>query len=124
MMASKARLFADNKALNDILTTEYPWLHKDIGRHIKGFIPEVWDECKFYIVIRGNTLKFSQNHELMGYLLSTGDALLVEASPKDAIWGIGLDAQTAASTPQSEWPGQNLLGKALMEVRECLRGWK
>ena len=72
---------------------------------------------KYDVVKNGNRAKFEQNPDLKKLLLATGNAILAEASPKDKIWGIGLDAQTAESTDMSEWPGQGLLGRALMELR-------
>lgn len=52
-------------------------------------------------------------------LLETGDRLLVEASPYDKIWGVGYSAANAAAN-EGNW-GENLLGKALMRVRDRLR---
>ena len=130
MMAEKARLFNDTESLEKILGARSPMIIKRLGRAVKNRNGErwtsddkkEWDGARFDVVVRGNFAKFSQNTELKEYLLSTGDALLVEASPKDRIWGIGLDAAMAARMPEKDWPGQNLLGKALMQVRERLRG--
>ena len=76
------------------------------------------------IVVEGNKAKFGQNPELKEYLLSTDDAILVEASPYDKIWGIGLDRDTAINGKVEDWKGENLLGCALMEVRDYLRNMK
>jgi ribA/ribD-fused uncharacterized protein len=78
------------------------------------------DSNREHIVYAGCRLKFSQNPELKEFLLSTSDMLLVEASPYDNIWGIGLNERDAFSIPPSQWPGQNLLGKCLMGVRGAL----
>jgi len=128
MMAEKARLFNDTKSLEKIMGEKSSMIIKRLGRAVKNRNGEKWtsidmkkwDDVRFDVVVRGNFAKFSQNDELKEYLLSTGDALLVEASPKDKIWGIGLDAAMAARMPEKDWPGQNLLGKALMRVRERL----
>ena len=81
----------------------------------------VRDARKYDIVVEGNKAKFSQNDDLKEYLLSTGDAILVEASPYDRIWGIGLYPGQAAKGSIDQWRGLNLLGAALMEVRDWLR---
>lgn len=83
---------------------------------------ETWNAVKYDVVKDGNRAKYEQNPDLKKLLLATGNAVLAEASPKDKIWGIGLDAQTAASTDMSEWPGQGLLGLALMELRKEFSG--
>ena len=122
MMASKALLFGDEETYREIMEAEGPDRYKKLGRKVRGFESAVWDDKKYGIVVEGNKAKFSQNPELKEFLLSTGDALLVEASPYDTIWGIGLDMKTAMSGSVDEWKGENLLGCALMEVRDWLRG--
>jgi hypothetical protein len=97
-----------------------PMIMKRVGRSVQGYDEDRWAAHRFNAVVRGNFAKFSQNDELKKYLLSTKDAVLVEASPKDRLWGIGIDVDTAMKTPQKDWPGQNLLGQALMRVREML----
>ena len=72
-------------------------------------------------MLRGNRLKFSQDPELHRALLATGDTLLVEAAPYDRIWGVGLTAGRASAVPEAQWPGTNLLGKALTQVRDELK---
>ena len=69
----------------------------------------------------GNIAKFGQNPALKEFLLSTGDALIAEASPYDTIWGIGLDRDTALKGTVDQWKGENLLGCVLMDVRDRLR---
>lgn len=76
---------------------------------------------KSQVVVNGNLHKFGQNPELRDFLLSTGDKVLVEASPYDKIWGIGLDANNPDACAPKLWKGENLLGFALMEVRGLLR---
>ena len=121
MMASKARLFGDDEILKQILACDNPKHIKDFGRKVRGFDEEVWNKFKYAIVLLGNWHKFSQNPALKAFLLSTGDKILVEASPYDNIWGIGLAESCTESQDPMLWRGQNLLGFALMEVRDELR---
>jgi len=121
MMAGKARLFNDNETLEEILTSENPKQAKNLGRKVKNFDAQLWEENKYGIVKNGNFLKFSQNEKLKDFLLSTHDEILVEASPYDRIWGIGMLETDPKSQNPSLWNGENLLGFALMEVRDELR---
>lgn len=118
MMAHKAMLFGDNYYLEKIMETGDPARIKKIGRKISNFDSAVWDEHKFNIVVQGSRLKFGQNPQLMKRLLETGNKVIAEASPYDKIWGIGLRPEHAAKVPEDKWPGINLLGKALMVVRD------
>lgn len=118
MMAQKALLFGDTFYFKKIMETINPATIKHYGRKISGFDPKIWDDNKFNIVVQGNRLKFGQNPELMKRLLETGIKTIVEASPYDKVWGIGLTAEQAAKLPENAWPGENLLGKALMVVRD------
>lgn len=122
MMASKAKLFGDNEVYNEIMTANNPYDYKKLGREVCNFESSLWDARKYEIVVEGNKAKFGQNSEIREFLLSTGDAILVEASPFDKIWGIGLDRDTAIKGTVEHWQGENLLGCALMEVRDDLRG--
>ena len=117
MMAQKAKLFHDSTRYTAILRASTPWECKDLGRQVTPFDKKAWDAVKYDVVLKGNRAKFEQNPDLKQMLLNTGNAILAEASPKDTVWGIGLDASQAATTDVSEWPGQGLLGKALMELR-------
>ncbi|MDO7847101.1 NADAR family protein [Hymenobacter sp. M29] len=121
MMAEKARLFENEATLARILAATSPAEAKKLGREIVGFVPEVWEAHKYEIVKTGNLHKFSQNRELLKFLLSTNDRVLVEASPVDTIWGIGLAADSPDAGNPARWQGPNLLGFALMEVRDQLR---
>ena len=121
MMASKAKLFGDNEVYNEIMTANNPYDYKKLGRKVRNFEPEPWDARKSEIVVEGNKSKFGQNPDIKEFLLSTGDAILVEASPFDKIWGIGIDRETAMKGTVEQWQGENLLGCALMEVRDYLR---
>lgn len=120
MMASKAQLFGDEETLCEIMKAYSPAEYKKLGRKVKGFDAAIWDERKLDIVVEGNRAKFGQNPDLKEFLLATGDAILVEASPYDKIWGIGMDRETALNGSIDDWKGENLLGCALMEVRDWL----
>jgi ribA/ribD-fused uncharacterized protein len=117
MMAEKARLFNDEDNRLKILQTSSPKTAKQIGRQVRGFNEHTWEQNRFRLVIEGNLAKFTQNPELGKFLLRTGDKVLVEASPRDKIWGIGLAADDERSQNPELWRGLNLLGFALMEVR-------
>lgn len=121
MMASKARLFKDDSALEKILAAATPEEAKKAGRLVRNFDPIVWDEQKLEIVINGNRHKFGQHLALKEFLLATGEQVLVEASPVDNIWGIGMSAENPAAQDPALWRGENLLGFALMEVRDKLK---
>lgn len=124
MMAEKARLFSDVNTLQRILDAAIPAEVKRLGREISGFNEEIWLEHRSEIVIAANLEKFSQNCELGEFLLKTGDQVIVEASPVDNIWGIGLAADDPRARNPKMWEGQNLLGFALMQVRDRLRTGK
>ncbi len=124
MMAEKARLFNDAETLEKIMKQEEPDKIKELGREIKGFDPEVWNEHKFNIVVKGNLAKFGQNPNLLRFLLSTGTAVLAEASPYDRIWGIGMKEGDKGIEDAEKWYGINLLGFALMVVRDQLQEMK
>ena len=124
MMAQKAKLFHDSERYTAILRSTQPWECKDLGKHVKPFDSNAWNAVKYDVVKTANRAKYEQNPDPKAKLMDTGDAILAEASPKDTIWGIGLDAVTAAETNPSEWPSQNLLGKNLMELRSEFAGKK
>lgn len=117
MMAEKARLFGDESTRQRILTAASPGEAKSLGRQVAGFDEARWAAERVALVVRGNRAKFGQNPALAAWLRSTAPRILVEASPQDRVWGIGL----AASHPDAEnprrWQGNNLLGFALMQVR-------
>jgi ribA/ribD-fused uncharacterized protein len=120
MMAEKARLFGDEAARERVLAAANPGAAKAIGREVLGFDNQRWLVHRWDIVVRANVAKFSQNAALRTFLLQTQDRLLVEASPVDAIWGIGLAADDPRAADPAAWEGLNLLGFALMEVRSRL----
>jgi ribA/ribD-fused uncharacterized protein len=121
MMAEKARLFGDEETRARILKAASPGEAKRFGRDVRGFKESVWERSRIEFVVRGNLAKFGQNPELSKFLLNTEDHVLVEASPVDRIWGIGLAADDGRVENPGQWQGLNLLGFALMEVRHLLR---
>lgn len=120
MMAQKAKLFGDEQKYAQILDAKHPGEAKKLGSEVLGFSSEIWDAKKFDIVVRGNQEKFGQNPELGAFLASTRNRVLVEASPRDVIWGIGLDDKNERAQNPLLWKGQNLLGFALMKARSQL----
>jgi len=120
MMAEKARLFGDAEAEAGILAARTPAEAKKLGRLVRGFDDAAWEAERFGIVLRASRGKFAQDPRLRRYLLDTGDRVLVEASPLDRIWGIGLAADDPRAVDPGRWEGLNLLGFALMETRESL----
>jgi ribA/ribD-fused uncharacterized protein len=121
MMSQKALLFNDIETNSKIMKENDPKQYKELGRQVKNFSPKIWDEKKFEIVVKGNLHKFSQNENLKQFLLSTKNKILAEASPYDKIWGIGMDANDKDILNQDKWKGENLLGKALMKVRDIIK---
>lgn len=118
MMAQKALLFNDEIIYNKIMHEYNPSEIKRLGRLIRNFDSIIWDTMKYEIVFRGNMLKFSQNKSLAKKLKDTGKNILVEASPYDYVWGIGISEFSDNINEPELWPGKNLLGFALMEVRD------
>jgi ribA/ribD-fused uncharacterized protein len=120
MMAEKARLFGDEKTAAAVIEASHPRRAKDLGRRVRDFDEQVWQDNRVAIVTRGNEAKFAQNEELRDYLLGTGGRILVEASPLDRVWGIGLAADAPDVEDATTWRGENLLGFALMTARDTL----
>lgn len=120
MMAEKARLFDDNETLQKIIHAPNPGAAKAFGREVRGFRQDIWDANRYNIVVKANLAKFSQNEALKQFLLATNERVLVEASPVDKIWGIGLAEDAENIENPLTWKGLNLLGFALMEVRAQL----
>jgi len=122
MMAAKARLFGDQQALAAILAANEPLACKKIGRTVRNYDDGQWSAARFELVVAGNIGKFGQNQPLRDHLLGSGDAILVEAAPRDRIWGIGFGRDNPAVNDPLRWRGRNLLGFALVKVRAVLRG--
>lgn len=121
MMAQKARLFNDAAMLEAVLGCEHPAEAKKFGRQVKSFEANTWNAHCFDYVVAGNVAKFGQNAALKAFLLNTKDRVLVEASPRDRIWGIGMGASNDNACNPAKWRGKNLLGFALMVAREQLQ---
>lgn len=121
MMAGKAKLFGDEEILQKIIDCRSPAEAKKLGRKVRNFDNAAWLENRYQIVLEGNLHKFSQNEAMKAFLLNTGNRILVEASPVDPIWGIGLAADFQGIENPENWKGLNLLGFVLMEVRDKLK---
>ncbi|WP_395077209.1 NADAR family protein [Flavobacterium sp.] len=121
MMAKKAELFNDKEIFEKIVNAKTPAEAKKLGREVKNYNDIIWLENRFEIVKTGNLHKFSQNNDLSQFLINTNKRVLVEASPVDPIWGIGMASDHKDINNPEKWKGLNLLGFVLMEVRDELR---
>ena len=119
-MWRKAMLFGDLDSAEEILQAPPPRQAKELGREVQGFDQRRWEECRYEIVLTGCRAKFDQHADLRRFLLSTGNRVLVEASPEDSVWGIGLAADDPRREDPQQWQGRNLLGFALTEARATL----
>lgn len=120
MMHQKALLFGDTETAEKIMATQSPKEQQDLGRVVKNYKQSVWDANKLRIVYKGNYEKFSQNPELKKVLFETGHSILVEASPIDTVWGIGMAEGDVGIDNPENWKGQNLLGWLVQLVRNQL----
>ncbi|AXE16790.1 DUF1768 domain-containing protein [Runella rosea] len=123
MMAQKALVFNDKNIFEKIIRSNNPAEAKELGRQVKGYNDQTWNEMKFEIVRLGNIHKFNQHPKFADYLLKTENRILVEASPIDTIWGIGLSQESKDIEYIYAWRGQNLFGFALMETRDFLKAF-
>jgi len=121
MMAAKAMFFNDTEAHKKIMESNNPSDQKQIGREIKGFDTLQWRGICFDIVVRANVAKFTQNEELKQILIESGNKIIVEASPYDKIWGVGLQESDPRCENPALWQGENLLGLALMVARNKIK---
>lgn len=121
MMWRKATLFGDAETAERILAAETPKEAKALGRKARDFDAATWEAARYDIVVDGSVAKFGQHDDLRAFLLGTGDRVLVEASPRDRIWGIGLGVHNPLAKDPARWRGRNLLGFALAEARDRLR---
>lgn len=117
-MYAKAKTFGDEQIAAQILENQEPRAAKKLGRKVTGFDDVVWDQVKLKLMIDVCMAKFSQNNRMVQILMDTSPKELVEGSPYDKIWGIGLAANDPRSLDRKNWKGENLLGQALMKVRE------
>lgn len=120
-MWEKAMFFNDIKSAEEILRNPNPKINKALGRQVKNFDTNKWSSVSYQIMIDVNYAKYSQHPYLRRLLLDTENKILVEASPYDQIWGIGLNEDNDDCLYENKWKGLNLLGKALMEVRNKLK---
>jgi len=120
MMAAKARLFGDETCARRVLTASSPRAAKALGREVRGFDEATWVARRFDLVVAGNQAKFAQSPALARFLVATRGKVLVEASPLDRVWGVGLAAADPRLADPGTWLGLNLLGFALMVVRPRL----
>jgi ribA/ribD-fused uncharacterized protein len=121
MMAMKAKLFGDEKIHRQIMEAHDPATQKALGRKVKNFNKEQWEAIAREVVYQGNLVKFTTDGDLKTFILNTGDDIIVEASPTDTLWGIGLSANDPRAKIPSQWRGLNWLGEVLMRVRETIR---
>ncbi|RBB31883.1 DUF1768 domain-containing protein [Burkholderia reimsis] len=120
MMWRKAKLFGNDELAVAMLAISNPRKLKALGRTVQGYQEDVWERERVLVMVRACYLKFSQNSAMREELLATGERLLVEASPDDCVWGIGLAEDDPRALSLSQWQGRNLLGYALMEARRML----
>ena len=118
MMAAKAKLFEDDETLDKIMASTSPKEQKQLGREVKNFDKDKWDAVARDLVEKGNYAKFTQNNDLKKMLLETIGTTLVEASPYDKIWGIGMDDKNPLALNRNTWKGLNWLGEVLTRVRD------
>ena len=121
MMYQKAICFGDESVAEQILKTDDVARIKELGRMVSGYNENIWNGMRQLIVYDGLVAKFSQNEEFKEKLLQTGDALLAECAVHDRIWGIGLSMKDERRFDISQWRGKNLLGYALMMVRNKIK---
>lgn len=118
MMAHKAVFFNDVETFKKIMSTDDPREQKAFGRQVKNFDKDKWESVCKQIVYEGNYAKFSQNDDYRQELMKTIGTELVEASPDDKIWGIGLEESDERAKDKSQWQGTNWLGEVITRVRE------
>lgn len=120
MMVGKVLLFGPTMIDEYFKTCKHNSACKRFGRKVPNYNEKVWTNINLAWVTVGNYLKFSQNETLKDHLVKTGDALLVEASPRDSIWGVGMSVDHPDIMNPKKWKGLNKLGKALMKARELI----
>ena len=121
MMARKAMLFGDQHSLDQIMRSHDPSKQKALGRKVNHFDKDKWEEIAREVVYIANFAKFTQNKDCSDELEKSGDKIIVEASPTDCIWGVGLRATDPKILDSKNWRGTNWLGEAIMDAREHIR---
>ena len=121
MMAGKASVFKDHRAVELIISSPDPRTHKRIGHGVRNFDSADWNREEQNAVLSGNYVKFTQNTAMKNHLLSTGNKLLAETSPLDPVWGIGIRADDPRADDPRQRRGENLLGEEISAVRKAIR---
>ena len=120
MMVKKALLFNDTEIATKMLKSNNPRTVKALGRKVKNFTQSVWESNRLDIVTQASILKFTQNQDLLRQMQAHSALTLVEASPYDLIWGVGLLPSDVTILDSKNWKGQNLLGQCLMTARTTI----
>jgi len=120
MMAQKALFFKDKEQLQKIMNTDNPRDQKYYGRQVKNFDDKKWSKISRGVVFKANMAKFTQNPRMLDELISYGNREIVEASPTDKIWGIGLAVDDPKIHDKSNWQGTNWLGEVIMDVKKTI----
>ena len=123
-MYEKAKAFGDEEiAMRILFEGKNPKQAKSLGRKVKGYNDEVWNKMRYKVMLRANLLKYLQNKDIEKLLLNEEfeGKNFCEASPVDQVWGVGLAENDPLIDDESNWRGQNLLGKVLDEVRDILK---
>ena len=121
MMFTKATLFGDLQTADQIMVESNPRKQKALGRQIQGYVDTVWQSQAEDLMFPGLFAKFTQDPDRKAAFLATDNTLLVEASPDDVVWGIGLEESDPRCLDPKEWLGQNKLGRVLTRVREAIK---
>lgn len=119
-MLEKAWFFEDTESADLLLKCTSPGMAKGLGRKVKGYDDTRWSEVRYAKMVEVLRAKFSADYPLE-FLIATDKRILVESSPTDTIWGVGLSEATPLVLNPANWKGQNLLGKALMQVRDEIK---
>lgn len=119
-MLEKANLF-DLSKVEAIARAIQPDKAKALGRAVQNYDDAVWSSVRYDKMVEVLRAKFKEPL-MRNILLRTGDRVIVEASPYDRVWGVGLGMEDARILDEKNWRGQNLLGKALMDIRAELKG--
>ena len=117
----KAHFFNDVDTRKQLELKLTPKQAKDLGRVVKNYQDDLWECVRFDYMVYSNYLKYTQNPDLKAKLLATGEKVLVEASPYDKVWGVGLLANNPLILDDKNWTGRNLLGKSIMKVRSMIK---
>lgn len=115
----KAKHFNDEDTAQKILKAPTLYHAGELAKVVKNYDDEAWLRDRFDVMVTALEHKFS-DRDMKFFLMSTTTKTLVNANPYDVIWSIGLSKDDNRVLDERNWKGQNLLGKALMEVRSRL----